>query len=249
MPSAVEKHAFQDGDLLETMWIDRYQPLFASLHRLPALEQIQLDRAPITADVIRAIAQAALALRRLFFGRPIWRTAAVRTAETDADMLEALSSLKSLRQVELSPVPDDDEPDVLPETKAYCKAQGIVFVIEPEELDNEDEKGSDMDGNESAEDDQEAEVVVDEAEVAVEGVAGSLEDDSSTTTSRSSTSDYLPPLPDDPRLAFDYKARDTVDEPDEEPWWDWCRPCDFEEADKAWMELAKDVEAGTFPFP
>ncbi|BGO89561.1 hypothetical protein NBRC10512_004492 [Rhodotorula toruloides] len=83
----------------------------------------------------------------------------------------------------------------------------------------------------------------------LENVSNLSDADSSSTPSPPSSPDYLPAPLDDPRLASDYEARDTVDEPDEEPWWDWRRPCDFEAADKAWMELEKDVEAGTFPFP
>ncbi|BGP30031.1 hypothetical protein JCM10296v2_001783 [Rhodotorula toruloides] len=435
------EHAVENRDLLEKFWIDRYQPFLAALHQLPALEGIQLDLAPFNADVLRALGHVAPALRELVFDGPAWRGAAVRNPETDADILDAISSLNMLRRLEVLTVPDDDEPDVLPATKAYCKTRGIELVIVPEALQEEDgdEEDEDFEGDEERDGDAVAltlrnfwaaelkiraairlpplilcleqfdvcsyklwrslpldlsnirsltirfdctdytfdtfilpeqleklvfeysldelpflrfldfgflpvanyrspmqtltdycadrgiefqwgpaagplpgyeeagdpgEVInpgpldkqdevgadirhprailqrepqlgdVDLSDALVEDPFGwtpssrettplgetpfesfleNLSDSSDTSSSPTpyppSSPEYLPAPLDEPRLASDYEARDTVDEPDEEPWWDWSRPCDFEAADKAWMELEQDVGAGTFPFP
>ncbi|KAJ8295441.1 hypothetical protein OF846_001672 [Rhodotorula toruloides] len=144
------EHAVKDRDLLEKFWIDRYQPFLAALHQLPALERIQLDLAPFNADVLRALGHVAPALRELVFDGPAWRSTAVRDPETDADILDAISSLNMLRRVELLTVPDDDEPDVLPATKAYCKTRGIELLIVPEALEDEEDEseGEDFEDDE-----------------------------------------------------------------------------------------------------
>ncbi|BGO89562.1 hypothetical protein NBRC10512_004493 [Rhodotorula toruloides] len=144
------EHAVKDRDLLEKFWIDRYQPFLAALHQLPALERIQLDLAPFNADVLRALGHVAPALRELVFDGPAWRSTAVRDPETDVDILDAISSLNMLRRVELLTVPDDDEPDVLPATKAYCKTRGIGLLIVPEALEDEEDEseGEDFEDDE-----------------------------------------------------------------------------------------------------
>ncbi|GAA5989240.1 hypothetical protein JCM10908_001223 [Rhodotorula pacifica] len=63
--------------------------------------------------------------------------------------------------------------------------------------------------------------------------------------------DFLPPLPDIPRLEDGYEALDDGSDASDsedcgfgyaEPWRTWSEPCDFEEADAAWMRFDIDDE-------
>ena len=55
---------------------------------------------------------------------------------------------------------------------------------------------------------------------------------------------YLPPLPDEPRLEDGYQAHDDSDGNDfgPEPWLTWSEFCDFESADRAWVRFDIDED-------
>ncbi|TKA54956.1 hypothetical protein B0A53_02429 [Rhodotorula sp. CCFEE 5036] len=55
---------------------------------------------------------------------------------------------------------------------------------------------------------------------------------------------YLPPLPDEPRLEDGYQAHDDEDGDDfgPEPWLTWSEFCDFESADRAWVRFDIDED-------